>query len=211
VKDKTLHEFSAFRRRVAKLVVLEAPHWARFAARKGLRKNLAAQLGVTEAVLIEATRLLRAGFMAEGDDRPPLPMVRLRIKLPIEKANPLAALATTVQRNPTQLTRDLLHAVMQLTREPAQTSTLYGHDQIFRGRRLSGKRLWLQIVVSAGLAEALTLRAVAFGTTRHAYMRCWITDLIEGRLGDLEDLPTVQSEQTFESAQSYVLPVLLNK
>jgi hypothetical protein len=190
--------------------------WPRQVALHGGGEGLAERLGVTQDVLDEAISLCRMGFRApprSGFDYPgkpgtkPSELALLRMSYPLEIMTLVRNLALTMHRAPMNLVRDMLHAAMLTTSEPSRQPRYRHRKMVFRGKLLSGKQVDDNVRISPALKEVIRRRAVAYGETPHAYVRCWLIDLVEGRLGHI-DMPPLRMGQMFDSEEAYVLPLL---
>lgn len=185
--------------------------WPRQVALHGGEEGLAKELGVQEDVLQEAISLARAGFRTDPDrvkpGTKPSGLVPFRMHYPAELLILATNLALEMGRAQGSLLRDMLHAAMQSTTEPTKQPRLRYRKIMLRGKLLSGKFTYAFVMISPALKEAVSRRAIAFGETMHAYVRCWLVDLVEGRLGHL-DLQHVRLGQMFDSVDAYVLPAL---
>lgn len=199
----------AFRRKLVERIAFETPYGRRWAIR-GPNLELAKMLGVEPAVLDDAAALLRGGALPL--DGPPL-LARLEFVVPVELSAPFAQIGESLDMGVGQLVRSMMHAVLQTTREPAVRT---GGIWRLRGKRVEtgvpkarDQKTWAAwcVKVSAGMSEALFLRAHAFGVTRTRYTLLWMADLIDGKLTDLM-LDPITPEQTFATQAEYVLPVL---
>ena len=185
--------------------------WPRQVALHGGEEGLAVRLGVQEDVLTEAIRLSRLGFRLP--DRPgkpgpkPSKLVLFHVHYPVEIMSLANNLALELGRAPTNLLRDLLHAAMQTTSEPSGEPRMRYRKIILRGKLLSGRFADENVRISPALKDVIHCRAIAYGQTAHAYVRCWLLDLVEGRLGYLK-MPPIRPSQMFDSVDAYVMPVL---
>lgn len=202
------------------LVELASTHWPRHIAIYGADdgdekyQNLAVRLGVQEAVLAEAIDLVRFGFRTtqKKNIEPELSKrVAFRMKYPSELMKLVTNLGVVMNCTPTTLVRNLMHAAMQTTHEP--TLRVRGRQRkraVLRGKVLSGHIDSYLVRLSRALKQAIQCRALAYGESPHAYVRAWLIDLVEGKLGHI-DIQPVRIGQMFDSVEAYVLPVLEQK
>jgi hypothetical protein len=193
-----------FRRKLIQRLIDET-RWPRQAALSGVHPRFAERLGVTESVFLEAVDAVRAGYRTKPSDRKRSTLVTLRMVTPIEITYLVDNLAVTLDRTRTGLIRDLVHAAMLSTHEPTRQPRAKIKKMVFRDRLLSGKWRYDGPRISQGLKAAVVRRAHAFGEAPSLYVRAWLIDLVEGRLGDLE-IPPIRSGQMFDSPEAYVLP-----
>lgn len=204
-----------FRKRL--IVELASTRWPRNIALYGADRekdnNLAVRLGVQEDVLAEAIRLVRLGFRTT--DQAPDPeiskLVAFRMEYPVELMKLVKNLGVAMGRAPITLIRDLMHAAMQTACEPTRRPPVRKRKAVvLRGKLLSGRAGNDTMRISRALKQAIQYRAIAYGETPHAYVRAWLFDLVEGKLGHV-DIQPVRTGQMFDSVEAYVLPVLEQK
>jgi len=199
------------------IVELASTRWPRKIALYGADAekdyNLAVRLGVQEDVLAEAIRLVRLGFRTtEQEPEPELSkVVAFRMEYPVELMKLVKNLGVAMSRPPITLIRDLMHAAMQTTCEPTRKPPIRKRKSvILRGKPLSGRVGNDTMRVSRALKQAIQYRAIAYGETPHAYVRAWLVDLVDGKLGHV-DIQPIRVGQMFDSVEAYVLPVLDQK
>ena len=180
--------------------------WGRIRALQRGRENLAAELGVTDEVLDEAAHLVRTGYKCNKPGQT-TGTGYLHIAIPVELHVLLSNMSTLMQRAPKTVVRDLLHAAMQSKLEPPHAvNKIRYKKQVLRGKVVTGKQVCLWLRLTVGLREAIHRRALAYGSTPHAYCRAWIQALVDGNLGDLDIQPLDNRGQLFDSVQAYQLP-----
>lgn len=143
---------------------------------------------------------------------------------PTEVFRPLEVLAKRSGfSRPAKLLKSLLHAAMQLPREPnTRADKCWGPLPGCEATRLRlasaasppkktarGKpksETHLTVLLSVGLVRAVGHRAEAFGASRTRYVNLWLADLVDGNLSDVAVVP-VGKGQMFASEKAYMLPV----
>lgn len=208
----------AFRKELIDLVAYRSP-WARRWVTRGRDPSLASSLGLDEVLLDEAGALLRSGFLPKERKGKGENIVLVDVFMPAVMVPEFMAVCDMVDMLPSQLIRSVLHTMMQTQREPSERTprrwTPSGEARKvkgfgFRGRRtpFSGKgRKHIEAAITTGLHEALGRRAAAYGATTVRYALLWCADLIDGLLADVA-FPPVSTDQMFDSAEAYVLPVV---
>lgn len=209
-------EKKAFRRQLIELVAFRS-RWTRQWITQGRDLDFAKSIGLDPDLLDEAATLLRSGFLPKPDGGQAI--VTMDMFMPAVLGEEFWPLAESFDMAPVQLARSVWHTMLQTTREPSARTprrwTESGEAKRVQGfgwrggrRILSGPgRKHLQVTISVGLAEALGRRAAAYGATRNRYALLWLADLLDGLLADLV-FPVISTDQMFDSAQGYVLPVV---
>ena len=200
---------SQFRQKL--VLELASTRWPRRIALYGVEdEHLASKLGVRKDVLNDAINLVRSGFRSpeqQNEGAEPSKLVQLRMHYPVEVMTLVANLATEMNTATTNLVRDLLHAAMQTSHEPSHQPRLRQRKAVLRGKLLSGVVTHEYMLLSPALKECVQYRAIAYGETPHGYVRAWLVDLVEGRLGHI-DIQSIRLSQMFDSIEAYVIPVL---
>lgn len=193
-----------------------------FALRGDYRKGLAKRLGVTDSTLREAAKLARAGFRSSGASGEPKKVIaELHVRAVAELSRPYIAMAEQLGMVQSHLFRSLMHTAMMSSREPTMRpgkvwTALPGCekyrawlDNIYYQRHDGelSQRSHIHVTCSAGLRDAIGMRATAFGVRQAHYMILWMADLVDGRLSEMQ-IEGVDLGQTFDDAKAYVLPSL---
>lgn len=195
--------------------------WARGAA----PPDLPERCGLDRSALDDAAKLLnQVTPMVPGKRK-----TYYSFSLPAKLNHELRAVAEKLRWTRADVVRSLLHTVLQTDLEPTrrpfrkwvadsdEAETFRAQlapEKPRRKRRTSPNgatvrpdREHISYLARPGLYGALKARAAAYGVTVSRYYALWLSDLVDGHLAHLV-LPLVTCEQTFETAEEYVRPVL---
>lgn len=204
----------AIRDAIADLIAFQTPWGARL-GNQGLGKypDIAQRLGVDPEIIRDAILKNKAFFA------PVEPAERGKhaktMQVPDVVYVQLKKVAAKMKIRVGEMIPSLLHAVMQLPREPGNRPThcwpkLQGPAPKTHKER-TDKNRWprthITIITSLGLREALLRRSAAYGVTYGRYIMLWLLEFLDGKLKDVPFVVAKYSQQ-FGDVNCYVLPRL---
>jgi hypothetical protein len=199
-----------FRRWIVHTIAFDT-RWGLLESKRNTSKWLASELGVTDDVLEDAAALVRFGYRSSPGNPSRAEngkLMMLHQRLPSRVNVLMQNLAELMGTTRGALLCNLVHAAMRTKREPTRRLTRGGKKLVFRSEVLPPTAADVYCRITRALHKALHLRAAAQGINAHRYVRNWVLDLVDGKLGDLDLEQVAEMGQMFDDPKSYVLPRL---